>query len=183
MDDEPELSTLLEGLMDAVVGRELEEEEEEEGAVYLQGIPRVVHLSQAFWGPVHLTFAERHDSQAVIGRRTTGLAPSAPGHCQFWMKLWGMFSLRDLRRCWGVILSSGTGSSRTENGKRESDLPSGASPVHYSIFNIGPRALLSRMGFCSSRGPPRLQPQQRTREKQQQQQLAVGRPLVGLLMV
>lgn len=40
-----------------------------ERVVYLQEIPRLVHLLHAFWGPVHLTFAVRQDSQAVIGRR------------------------------------------------------------------------------------------------------------------
>lgn len=160
--------------MEAVVGRELDEEVVE-GAVYLQGTPRVVHLSQAFWGPVHLTFAARHDSQAVIGRRTTGLAPSAPGHCQFWMKLWGMFSLRDLRRCWGVILSSWNGQQQNQKWEERVKFSQRSLAGTFSILNIGQKTLLSRKEFCSSRGdPPRLQPYERTRGTAAATPAAVG---------
>ena len=60
-----------------------------------QVMPRLLQRLQSCL-PSHLTFAARQLWQAVIGRRTKGLAPRLPELCQLRMKLRGISPFRDL---------------------------------------------------------------------------------------
>ena len=73
---------------------------------YVQRRPRFLHRSQFRW-PLHLTFAERHGSHAVIGRGVSGFDACVSGGCQFRTIVPGICLLREEPE--GVKVPAGCG--------------------------------------------------------------------------